>query len=178
MYILCRHWYYYRMSPALTLPTVTAERQHDDGKLEAAVAIRWAGVKRTRQPTAQLHTVSFVWTVTSLTLLGALEVFWFYVTLITLVYNNNNNNNNNTMFWHLFSMSVFVYQYWNCWGTATRKVERMGVCWLVILAKSFSTRLLSFCVDASSGVSCTRNMLSTYWVSSDHVSDRSWEVQR
>ena len=42
-YILCHHWYYYRMSPALTLPTVMAERRRDDGKLEAVVAIRWAG---------------------------------------------------------------------------------------------------------------------------------------
>ena len=30
-----------------------------------------------------------------LTLLGVLEVFWFYATLIIFVDNNNNNNNNN-----------------------------------------------------------------------------------
>ena len=42
---------------------------------------------------SSMYHKTFVWTVTSLTLLGALEVFWFDVTLITLVYNNNNNNN-------------------------------------------------------------------------------------
>ena len=58
---------------------------------------------------------------TSLTLLGALEVFWFYVNLIILVYNNNNNNNNNiVLVRHLLANWIN----WMKWMNITRHKQR------------------------------------------------------